>query len=150
MLAVWNDPAFVRHVGDRGIRTTEQAHEAMTAGVLQLYETYGYGPFRVALKDGGTPIGICGLFHRDGLDTPDIGYAILPDWCGKGYAYEASRAVIDYARSGLSLERLIAIISPHNRASIGLIRKLGLSFERMHRMPDDDEDVCIYGMQLAN
>ena len=150
MLAVWNDPAFVRYVGDRGIRTTEEAHEAMSSGVLHLYEAYGYGPFRVSLRDGDTPIGICGLFRGDSLDTPDIGYAILPDWCERGYAYEASRAVIDYAKSALGLDRLIAIISPHNRASIGLIKKLGLRFERMHRMPDDDEDVCIYGVQLAD
>ena len=149
MLAVWNDPAFVRHVGDRGIRTEDDAREAMKAGALHLYDTYGYGPYRVALRGSDTAIGICGLFRRDGLDDPDIGYAILPDWCGQGYAYEASSAVIDYARTTLGLQRLIAIISPGNTASLGLIRKLGLTFERMHRMPEDDDDVCIYRLPEA-
>ena len=148
MLAVWNDPEFVKHVGDRGIRTIEDAQEAMREGALLLFEQYGYGPYRVALRECDTAIGICGLFRRDTLDEPDIGYAVLPDYCGKGYAYEASRAIIEYARSDLELTRLIAIISPGNDASIGLIRKLGLEFERMHKMPDDDDEVCIYGMRL--
>jgi len=73
---------------------------------------------------------------------------VLPEFCGKGYAYEASCAVIEHARSGLGLTRLIAIISPDNEASIGLIGKLGLRFERMHLMPDDDQEVCVYGMHL--
>lgn len=148
MLAIWNDPAFVRYVGDRGIRTIDAAREAMQKGAFHLYEEYGYGPYHVALKEGDQAIGLCGLFRRDGLDEPDIGYAVLPEHCGKGYAYEASSAVIDHARDDLRLSRLIAIISPKNDASIGLIRKLGLGFERMHNMPDDDQEVCIYGMAL--
>jgi RimJ/RimL family protein N-acetyltransferase len=149
MLAVWNDPAFIHHVGDRGIRTLDDAHAAMQQGALHLYATYDYGPYRVALKGSDTAIGICGLFRRDSLDDPDIGYAVLPDHCGRGYAHEASCAVIEHARSDLGLTRLIAIISPGNDASIGLIRKLGLRFERMHRMADDEDEVCIYGMRLA-
>ena len=148
MLAVWNDPAFIRHVGDRGIRTTEDARDAMRKGALHLYEAYGYGPYRIALKDNDTPIGICGLFRRDGLDEPDIGYSTLPDFCGQGYAYEAATAVLDYAQAELALQRLIAIISPTNEASIGLIRKLGFEFERMHTMPDDEEEICIYVKSL--
>ncbi|MDH3433273.1 MAG: GNAT family N-acetyltransferase, partial [Gammaproteobacteria bacterium] len=68
--------------------------------------------------------------------------------CGRGYGYEACRAVIEHARSDLGLTSLIAIIAPDNDASIGLVRKLGLRFERMHRMPDDADEVCIYGMRL--
>jgi ribosomal-protein-alanine N-acetyltransferase len=149
MLAIWNDPAFIRHVGDRGIRTIEEARTAMAKGALQLYEKYGYGPYRMALRDDDTAIGICGLFRRDNLDDPDIGYGVLPEYCGKGYAYEGSRAVMQYARLDLALERVIAIISPDNEASIGLIRNLGLRFERMHRMHEDEDEVCIYGVQLA-
>jgi RimJ/RimL family protein N-acetyltransferase len=120
----------------------------MRHGILRLYEDYGYGPYRVSLKDSGDAIGICGLFRRDGLDDPDIGYATLPEYCGKGYASEAGRAVVEHARTALGLERVIAIISPENAASIGLIGKLGFEFERMHRMPDDDHDICIYGKSL--
>ena len=150
MLAIWNDPAFVRHVGDRGIRTLDEAEDAMSQGILRLYAEYGYGPYRMTLKDSGDAIGICGLFRRDSLDVPDIGYATLPDFCGRGYAFEAATAVIEHTGTVLGIERLIAIISPDNVASIGLIGKLGFEFERMHRMPDDDDDVSIYGKSLNN
>jgi RimJ/RimL family protein N-acetyltransferase len=150
MLAVWNDPAFVRFVGDRGIRTVDEARMTMEEGTMKLYSDHGYGPFRMALADSDEPIGICGLFRREGLDDPDIGFATLPEFCGRGFAFEAACAVIDHARDELGLPRLIAIVSPENEASVGLIRKLGLRFERMYRMAGDDDDIAIYGVQLLD
>ena len=148
MLAVWNDGAFMRFVGDRGVRTLEQAQEALRNGPLSLYEKFGYGPFRVTVRDEGVDIGVCGLYRREGIEDPDIGFALLPDYCGKGYGYEAAAAVVDYAREDLELERLIAIVSPANATSIGLIEKLGLRYERDVRIAGDDHDVRVYGMQL--
>jgi RimJ/RimL family protein N-acetyltransferase len=150
MLAVWNDPAFIRNVADRGIRTHEQAREAIINGVQKLFEDYGYGPFCMSLKLDGSMIGICGLFKRDNLDDPDIGFAVLPDYCGKGYAGEAAIAVVEYARSMLGIDNLTAIVSPTNAPSIGLIEKLGLTFERMITMPGDDDAICLYRMALAH
>ncbi len=148
MLAVWNDPAFVANVGDRGVRTIEEAETEMKAGALKSYEEFGYGPYAMVLKADGTRIGICGLFKRPTLDDPDIGFAALPDYCGLGYTGEAARAVVAHARDDLELEVLTAIVSPGNAPSIGLIEKLGLSFDRMIRMPDDEEDICLYSMML--
>ena len=149
MLAVWNDPAFVRNVGDRGVRTIEQAREAMETGALKLYREFGYGPYAVVLKDDGSRAGICGLFRRDNLDHPDIGFALLPDFCGKGLAGEAAFAVLVHAREELCLPALTAIVSPGNSPSIGLIEKLGLSFGGMIRMPGDEDDVCLYQIDLG-
>lgn len=149
MLAVWNDPAFVRNVGDRGVRTLEQSREAMRASVLQLYADYGYGPYAVTLKADGTRIGICGLFKREHLQHPDIGFAILPEYCGKGLALEAAVAVRNHARDDLSLDTLTAIVSPDNAGSIALIDKLGMSFESMITMPGDDEAIRLYRMSLT-
>ena len=148
MLLIWNDPAFLRFVGDRGIRTVDEARKTLQEGAMQLYEKYGYGPYRVALKSDDTAVGICGLFRRDGLDEPDIGFSTLPEHCGRGYAFEAAVAVIGHARDDLGLARLTAIVSPENIASIGLIRKLGLQFERMHRLEGEEKDVALYGMAL--
>ena len=148
MLAIWNDPAFIRHVADRGIRTLAEAHEAMRAGVLRLYSEYGYGPYAMQLKNDRAAIGICGLFRRDGFDDPDIGFALLPAFRRRGYVCEAAHSVIGYARESLGLPRLKAIVSPGNAASVAIIRKLGFEFERMHRMPDDDADVAVYGIGL--
>ena len=148
MLDIWNDPAFIRNVSDRGIRTIEDARQAMVEGPLKLYETYGYGPFRIGLAGDDTPVGICGLFRREGLDVPDIGYALLPDYYARGYAYEAAAAVVNHARSDLEIDHLVAIISPENSRSIHLVRKLGLEFERMIRLPGDDHDVSLYGIRF--
>ena len=148
MLAVWNDPDFVRNVGDRGIRSIEDARAAMKAGALKLYADYGYGPYAMVLKEDGARIGICGLFKRDNLEHPDIGFAVLPDHCGAGFAGEAAFAVLAHARDDLQLSELAAIVSPGNAPSVGLIEKLGLSFGGMIRMPGDDHEICLYRMKL--
>jgi len=149
MLAVWTDPAFVSNVGDRGIRTIDAAKQAMQDGALKLYADYGYGPYAMVTKDGGEKIGICGLFKRDNLEHPDIGFAVLPAFCGKGFAGEAAFAVLAHARDDLELEELTAIVSPGNAPSIGLIEKLGLAFAGMITMPGDDEEICLYSMRLG-
>ena len=141
MLAVWNDPAFV---GDRGIRTLEGGRKAMHEGPLQLYADYGYGPYAVTLKSDGTRIGICGLFRRENLQHPDIGFAILPDHRGKGLAEEAAVAVRDYARDALGVDVLTAIVSPNNEKSIALIEKIGLIFDSMITMPGDEQAIRLY------
>ena len=150
MLAVWNDPAFIRYVADRGIRTLEQAREAVEAGPLRLYAEYGYGPFRLRRREDGMDLGICGLFRRAGLDEPDIGFAVLPEFCGQGFGFEASAAVLDYARDALGLSCVTVIVSPQNEASIGLLEKLGLHYERQVRMPGDDHDVSLYRIDFAS
>jgi len=148
LLAVWNDPAFVRNVGDRGVRSIEEAQEAMKTGALKLYADYGYGPYAMVRNSDGARMGICGLFKRDNLDSPDIGFGVLPDYCGKGYAGEASFAVLAHARDDLKLKELTAIVSPDNSPSIGLIEKLGLAFVKMITMPGEDKEICLYSKEL--
>lgn len=149
LLAVWNDPAFMRHVGDRGVRTISEAVEAMESGALKLYADYGYGPYAMVRKADGSRIGICGLFKRDNLEFPDIGFGVLPDYCGQGYAGEASIAVMAHARDDLAIETLTAIVSQDNVASIGLIEKLGLAYVKMITMPGDDSEICLYSKSLG-
>jgi RimJ/RimL family protein N-acetyltransferase len=148
MLAVWNDPAFIENVSDRGIRTVDQAREAIESGAQKLFEDYGYGPYCMSLKSDGNLIGICGLFKRENMEDPDIGFGVLPDYCGRGYAGEAAAAVVDYARNTLGISVLTAIVSPTNAPSISLIKKLGMTFERMITMPGDDDAICLYSREL--
>jgi RimJ/RimL family protein N-acetyltransferase len=136
-LALVNDPGFLEHIGDRGIRTPEQARKALLDGPIAMQEERGHSLYIVELKEGGRPIGMCGLIKREGLDGVDIGYAYLKDYCGRGYAYEAGMAVLEHA-PGLGLTRVLAITSPNNFASNALLRKMGLRFERfIHLVPDD-------------
>lgn len=148
MLDVWNDPDFLRYVGDRGVRTADEALRALEAGPFVMYDQYGYGPYRVALQADDMPIGICGLFRRPALDDPDIGYAVLPAWAGQGYAMEAARAVLDDARDRLRLPRVTAIVAPDNLRSVRLLKKLGLEYVRMFRMRGDDKDVALYAIEF--
>lgn len=148
MLSVWNDPAFIQFVGDRGIRTLDAARQAMQDGPLMIWREYGYGPYVVSPAEGGQAMGICGLFKRDNLPDPDIGYGFLPLFGGKGYAFEAAEAVRDHARTGMGLARIAAIVSPDNGPSIRLLEKLGMAVEGPIRMPGEDEDILLYGMDL--
>ena len=150
MLAIWNDPAFICNVGDRGVRSLEQARDAVEAGPLQLFASHGYGPYALVQKSDGKRAGICGLFRRDFLDHPDIGFALLPDNRGRRLASEAAAAVVRHARDDLGLAELTAIVSPENAPSIALIEKLGLSFSGMITMPGDEKEICLYGMVLRS
>ena len=76
----------------------------MKSGVLKLWEDHGYGPYAMVRRSDGTRIGICGLFKRENLEHPDIGFAALPEYYGKGYTVEAARAVMDWAVGELGLE----------------------------------------------
>jgi len=147
-LTIWNDPDFIRHVGDRGIRTPTEARQAMRDGILKLYADLGYGPYLVESLDGGSSMGICGLFKRDNLDCPDIGYSLLPGFRGRGYALEAASAVLTHARDYLGLSQLKAIVSQDNTPSVRLLEKLGMRFEGLLRMPGEDEDIALYGIEF--
>jgi len=149
MLAIWTDPAFVQHVGDRGIHTIAQARQAIGDNVLTLYEAYGYGPYCMVRKDDAQRIGICGLFRRENLPNPDIGFAVLPSYRGAGFALEAARAVVRYAREGLGVNTLDAIVAPLNKASVCLLEKLGLKFQRSITMPGETEEIGLYSINLS-
>ena len=150
MLAIWNDPAFIRFVGDRGIRTIDEARVALEEGAFRLYAEHGIGPYRMTLKSDGCAVGICGLFRRDGLADTDIGFSTLPQYCGRGYGFEAASAVVAHARVDARLNRLTALVSPQNIASVRLIEKLGMMFEKMVRIPGDTADVRLYAMPLTD
>jgi RimJ/RimL family protein N-acetyltransferase len=136
-LALVNDPGFLEHIGDRGIRTRDDAIQALIDGPIAMQEMRGHSLYVVELKDIRVPIGMCGLIKRETLDGVDIGYAYLRSYCGQGYAYEAGMAVLRLAPA-LGLTRVLAITSPNNIASNGLLRKMGMRFERfVHLLPDD-------------
>jgi RimJ/RimL family protein N-acetyltransferase len=145
--ALVNDPAFIEHIGDKGIRTLDEARAALLTGPIAMQEERGHSLYVVELKDHGNPIGMCGLIKRDTLDCIDIGYAYLPDWRGQGYAYEAAQAVLAHAPT-LGIERLLAIASPGNVASNGLLRKLGMRFERFTQLAPDGPGSNVYSLAL--
>lgn len=139
-----NEPSFLRYIGDRGVRTVEDASRYIREGPAAMYAKYGYGLLRVGLRPGGTPIGICGVLKRDALPEPDLGFSLLPAYWSQGYAFEAADAVMQHARARLRLGRILAITSPDNEASIRLLGKLGFRFERMMRLTGDAGEVRLF------
>lgn len=143
-LALVNEPSWLEHIGDKGIRTLDDARAAIVAGPMRLQRLLGYSLYLVERKADGAPLGLCGLILRDTLPGTDIGYALSPAYWGQGYAYEAAAAIVDHARRRLGLRRLFGIASPANAPSIALLEKLGLSFLRSARFPPDERETNIY------
>lgn len=148
ILQLLNDPTFIDNIVDKGVRTADDARAYLRDGPLASYAHHGFGLWAVTLP-GGTPIGICGLIRRDGLDGVDLGYANLPEHCGRGYAVEAAAAVAAHARDAFGLDRLLAIVNRDNLRSIRLLEKLGFGYRRLVRLPGDPHDVCLYEVALA-
>lgn len=144
MLLLVNEPSFLEFIGDRGVRSLEDAQNYLRNGALASYAQHGFGLYRVALREGGTPIGICGLIRRDGLEDADIGFAFLPEFWGVGYAGEAAGAVVVHAHYDIGLTRLAAITDPINVRSIRLLEKLGLRFNRPMQLSTDTSTVSLY------
>ena len=144
ILDLLNQPSFLKYIGDKGVRTLEDARAYLANGPRHSYERFGFGLYRVSLKADDTAIGICGLVKREALDDVDVGFAFLPDFWSKGYAFEAASAVLAHARRDLGLGRLVAIVSPDNDPSIRLLERLGLRFERMVRLSDDAPEIKLF------
>lgn len=145
ILELLNEPSFIQNIGDRGVRTLEDARSYIMRVPVASYEQHGFGLYLVLLKESGAPIGMCGLIRRDTLDDVDIGYAFLPRYWSKGYAVESALAVREYARDVVGLKRLVAITDPDNEGSMRVLEKIGLRFEKMVRLSEDDIELKLFG-----
>ena len=96
ILELVTEPSWLRFIGDRGVRTPDDAREYIRKGPVDMYARLGFGLYLTERKEDGVPIGICGLLKRESLDDVDLGFANLPRFWGEGYAYEAALAVIAY------------------------------------------------------
>jgi RimJ/RimL family protein N-acetyltransferase len=143
-----NDPTWLEHIGDKGIRTVAEARTAILDGPCVMQQRLGHSLYVMERKSDGLPLGLCGLIKRDSLPEVDIGYAIRPAYFGQGYTYEAASAVVAYARDVLRLPRLMGITNPANTVSINLLAKLGLTFIEHKVLPPDGRPTNIYCREL--
>lgn len=148
IVALLNDPAFLRFIGDRNVRTADDARGYIQNGPVESYARNGFGLYLVERRDDGTPLGMCGLLKREVLNDVDIGFAFMPAFRGAGYAREAAAATVQHARDALGLPRVVAIVSPDNEASIGLLERLGFAFERWVRMSADEDEIKLFSREL--
>ncbi len=144
ILELVNEPSWIRYIGDRGIRTLDDAVGYIQNGPMDMYQRLGFGLYLVELKELGVPIGICGLIKREGLEDVDLGFAFLPRFWRKGYALESASAVMSYARTVLGLARIVAVLSRDNDRSVKLLEKLGFRAEGTVRLEPDGEELALY------
>ena len=131
ILGLLNEPSFLQYIGDKGVRTLDDARDYLLKGPIATYEKHGFGLYLVLLKAGQIPIGMCGLLKRDTLPDVDIGFSYLPQFWGKGYALESALAVLDEGKRVFGLERIVGLVKPGNQGSIRVLEKLGMKFEKM-------------------
>jgi len=134
ILQLLNEPSFIRYIGDRGVRSLEDARAYLGTGPLDSYARHGFGLYLVESRGDGQPIGICGLLKRDALEDVDVGFAFLPPFWSKGYAYESAAAVVEHARAALGLKRIAGVTTKDNDASIRVLTKLGMTYRKMVRL----------------
>jgi RimJ/RimL family protein N-acetyltransferase len=156
ILELLNEPSFIRNIGDKGVRTLADARDYILQGPMDSYARNRFGLYAACLRHGaldgapaGTPIGICGLVKREGLNDPDVGFAFLSRYRSKGFAVESAAAVLAHARTALNLLRIVAITSPDNAQSIAVLEKIGLKFERTIRLVDHSPELKLFGLPAA-
>lgn len=149
ILELLNEPSFLRYIGDKGVRDRASACRYIETGPMASYARFGFGLLRVELRDGGQPIGICGLLKRDTLKDVDVGFAFLPRYWSRGYAFEAASAVLAEGRAKFGLKRIVAITSPDNEASIRLLGRLGFHPEGLARLSDSEPPVKLFASESS-
>ncbi|QHL87021.1 GNAT family N-acetyltransferase [Nibribacter ruber] len=150
ILEIVNSPGWLMYIGDRNVHTLEQAHFYMENAYFGKYRLQGFGMYLVRRKEDQAAMGLCGLVQREYLPGPDLGYAFLPGFGGKGYATEAAQGVLTYAREELKIPRLLAMTLPDNHASIRLLEKLGFRFNNTLQDPNTQEDLNLYKKELLS
>ena len=147
IVTLLNTPTWLQFIGDRGVKNIEDAKNYLINGPMKSYRANGFGLSMVEMKDGSVPIGMCGLIKRDSLDDIDIGFAMLPLYSGKGYGYEAASATMDHAKNSIGLTRVVAITVADNIYSIGLLKKLGMQFEKMMQL-DEEKELMLFSKKI--
>lgn len=148
ILDLLNQPSWLEFIGDRGVRNLDDALAYIHNGPLAMIARHGFGLYLVEIKSSKTAIGLCGLLKRETHEDVDIGFAFHPDSWGLGYAKEAAQACVDYARSQIRLNRLVAITLPENQSSIKLLRALGMEYQKVICLGDSDEQLQLYSINL--
>ena len=146
ILELVNDPSWIQFIGDKNVRTQDDALRYLEKGPIAMYARHGFGLYAVDSKATGETLGMCGLIKRDALDDVDLGFAFLPRHRGEGFAFESANAVTAYGFGELGLRRIVAIVSFGNASSDNLLRRLRFGVEGTVRLPQDDEALQLYAL----
>lgn len=149
ILELVNDPSWIRFIGDKNVHTLKAAKEYIKNGPQKSYAQLGFGLYAVKLKRSGKAIGLCGLLRRDTLDDADIGFAFLPKYTGKGYAFESAETILKHAHESLKMKRILAITSIDNASSVKLLERLGFCLLKRVRLTPGSEELNLFEKTAA-
>lgn len=145
VLELLNTPKFLELIGDREVRTTEQARSYIRKKMLPQLYRLGFGNYAVVRKADGILLGTCGLHDREGLEGVDIGFAFLPQHERQGYALESALRLKQAAIEDFGIKHILGITSKTNLPSQKLLEKLGLKFERTITLQNmEEEEILLY------
>jgi len=143
-----NTPKWIQYIGDRKIHTLEEAKAYIEVKMLPQLEKLGYSNYTVIRKSDGERLGTCGLYNRDGLEGIDIGFAFLPQFEKKGYAFESVQKLLEVAIHEFAIKEISAITTNENTASQKLLTKIGMTFKKKVRIPNDNEELLLYTLNV--
>ena len=143
-----NTPKWLKYIGDRNIKTVEDAKDYIKKKMIPQLERLGYSNYTLIRKQDNQKIGTCGLYDREGLDGIDIGFAFLPEYEKKGFAFESSNKLKEVAFSEFDIKIISAITTKDNVSSQKLLEKLGLKFIKTTKIPNDDEELLLYKIEI--
>jgi len=146
VLELVNTPGWLQYIGDRGVKSLDEAKKYIDERLISSYQTLGFGLMVITLNNENTPIGLCGLLKRKYLEYPDLGFAVLPDFEGKGYVTEASLKVLSHAFANLGLEQIHGITKEQNERSKKLLLRLGFQFDRKIKPESESHELLLYSI----
>lgn len=144
VIALLNSEGWLKYIGERNVKTEDEAKAYLSGGIMKGYIEKGFGFYLVELKEDKTPIGMCGLIKRDSLENPDIGFAFLPEFIGKGYGFEAANATMILAKERFQMECVYAITLPINETCIALLKKIGMTEKSIYIEPHSNEELLLF------
>jgi len=144
ILELLNTPKWLKNIGNKNVSSIEDANAYIKTKMLPQLEKLGYSSYTIIRKSDDQPIGLCGLYDREGIDGIDIGFALLPRYEGKGYAFESAGKLLEVAICEFKISPISAIATKENKASQNLLEKLGLTFKKMVILPNDEEELMLY------
>ncbi len=139
-----NTPKWIKYIGDRNVKTIKDAEAYIKNKMTPQLEKLGFSNNTVIRKSDGVKIGTCGLFDREGIDGVDIGFSFLPQFEKMGYAFESTNKLKEVAINDFNISKISAITLKENLDSQNLLIKLGLQFEKIVKIPNDNVKLMLF------
>ena len=147
ILELVNTPKWLKFIGDRNVKTIDDAIAYIESRITPQFERLGYANYTVIRKSDNAKLGSCGLYDREGLEGIDIGFAFLPEYEKQGYAFESANKLKEIAGSAFGLNTLSAITVKENVSSQNLLKKLGFKYSGSRKISEEGEELMVFELK---